>query len=93
MNLVRIGFSAILPATSLAACANATNPEETEAKLKTLTLEATGGAATQTVMVSDVQATGSRRAWTATVDGKVYSCDTDNFFRLPACEPVGQPGA
>lgn len=92
MNIVRIAIGAMV-AASLAACAKADNPQQTEAKLKQLTLEATGAAATQSVTVSDVEATGAKRAWTATVDGKVYTCDADNFFRLPACEPASQSGA
>ena len=66
MNIVRIAIGAMV-ASSLAACAKADNPEETEAKLKQLTLEATGAAATQSVTVSDFEATGAKRAWTATV--------------------------
>lgn len=93
MSLMRVGMCAVLVAASLAACAKADNPAETEAKLKNLTLEATGGAATQSVTISDIQATAAKRTWTATVDGKVFHCDADNFFRLPECEPAGQPGA
>lgn len=84
---------ALLAATSLAACSSPPTPAETTAKLKASTLKATNTTPTANVVIADQVKTASRWVWNATINGKIFKCDVDTFFELPACEPINQPGA
>ncbi len=91
MKTIRLGVAIIAASTALAACAQPLSPAEITAKLRQMTLKATGAAASETPTVTDQKQTGARWVWKASVGSKAYNCDSDTFFELPACEPVAQP--
>jgi hypothetical protein len=84
MGAVRTFCCACVAATSLAACAPSLTAEEVESKLKTATASVLATDPT-TVTIANIQSTQTKRVWQARAGGKIFDCDADRSFALPAC--------
>ncbi len=87
MTPLRIAFCALVAASSCAACAPELTADELDSKLKAATASVLD-VDPATVKIINPQSTPTRRVWRAEADAKVFECDADRSFALPACTAV-----
>jgi hypothetical protein len=87
MKPLRIAFCALVAALSCAACAPELTADELDSKLKAATASILK-VDPVTVTILDPQSTQTRRIWRAKVGDRVFDCDADRSFALPACTAI-----
>lgn len=81
----------LLAALTLSGCGSQPQ-QDVDASLKSATVAALPGLDETKIAISASERNSAKWTWTATYDGKNYSCDADERMRLPSCVPQNSTG-
>ncbi|HOY77566.1 MAG TPA: hypothetical protein PLN33_07145 [Hyphomonadaceae bacterium] len=91
MIVLKSAVLSLLAALTLSACGSQSQ-QDVEASLKSATVTALPGLDETKIAISTSERNSAKWTWTATYEGKAYSCDADERMRLPSCVPQVSTG-
>lgn len=84
MTMLKPAVLSFLAALTFSACESQPQ-QDVEASLKAATVTALPGLDEAKIAISASERSSAKWTWTATYEGKAYSCDADERMRLPSC--------